>query len=98
MKHFCDRISLHDHQFLQLHLDRDETSEMVPERCFGILLTVSDILMDSENDRTKSNSLKNLVLLKVCVEQSKQCSLMFKIKFLLEIPEGRDRTHPNRFE
>lgn len=52
--------------FSQLHLDRDETSGTVPEKCFGILLTVSDILMDSENDRTKGDSLHNLVQLKVC--------------------------------
>lgn len=46
---------------------------MTSEKCFGILLTVSDLLMDSENDRTISRTIQNLVKKMVCVAQAKRC-------------------------
>lgn len=51
---------------LQVHLDKNESSVSASEKCFGILMTVSDVLMDSEADRTASKTIQILAKRKVC--------------------------------
>lgn len=52
--------------FVQLNLDKEENNT---EKLFSILLTVSELLMDSESDRTTGKKVHNLVTRKVCTAQ-----------------------------